>query len=163
MTRMLLSLAMVAVLATPVAAKEITGPAKVLDVQMIEIDGQRILLYGIDSVMRKQACGLEGKLWECWDVAVRNLKIMVDQGPTTCDPVGEPDVYGRILARCTVNGQSLNEQLVRKGWAVARPSETTDYVAAEAEAKKQKVGLWQGQFQMPDVFRRSHGIFVDRP
>jgi endonuclease YncB( thermonuclease family) len=162
MIRMLLSLALVA-LTTPVAAKEISGPAKALDIQMIEIDGQRILLFGIDSVMRKQACTLDGKIWDCWGAAMRNLQIMVDQGPATCEPVGDPDVYGRILARCKINGQSLNEQLVRKGWAVARPSETTDYVAAEAEAKKQKLGLWQGQFQMPDVFRRSHGIFVDRP
>jgi endonuclease YncB( thermonuclease family) len=77
--------------------------------------------------------------------------------------VGEPDVYGRILARCTINGKSLNEQLVRAGWAVARPSETTDYVAAEAAAKKAKLGLWQGQFQPPDQFRMRHGIFVDRP
>ena len=162
MIRMLLLLAMVA-LAKPVAAKEITGAAKALDVQVIEIDGQRIMLFGIDSVMRKQACTLDGKLWDCWQAALRNLQIMVDQGPATCDPVGEPDVYGRLLARCKINDQSLNEQLVRKGWAVARPSEATDYAAAEAEAKKQKLGLWQGRFEMPDVFRRTHGIFVDRP
>jgi endonuclease YncB( thermonuclease family) len=162
MIRTLLFLVMV-MIATPVAAKEITGPAKALDVQMIEIDGQRILLFGIDSVMRKQACSLDGRIWECWEVAMRNLKIMLDQGPATCEVVGEPDVYGRLVARCKINGQSLNEQLVGKGWAVARSSETTDYEGAEAEAKKQKLGLWQGQFQMPDVFRRTHGIFVDRP
>ena len=162
MIRMLLSLAML-VIATTVAAKEITGPAKVLDVQVIEIDGQRIMLFGIDSVMRKQACTLDRKLWNCWEAAVRNLQILADQGPATCEAVGEPDVYGRILARCTINGKSLNEQLVREGWAVARPSETTDYVAAEAAAKKAKLGLWQGQFQPPAQFRLTHGIFVDRP
>jgi endonuclease YncB( thermonuclease family) len=162
MKRMLLPLAMLAV-ATPVAAKAITGPAKVLDDQVLEIDGRRIMLFGIDSVMRKQACMLDGKLWNCWEAAVRNLQILADQGPATCDPVGDPDVYGRILARCTINGKSLNEQLVREGWAVARSSETTDYVAAEAAAKKEKLGLWQGRFQPPDQFRVSHGIFVDRP
>jgi endonuclease YncB( thermonuclease family) len=162
MIRMLLSLAMI-VLATPAGAKAITGPAKVLDVQVIEIDGQRIMLFGIDSVMRKQACLLDGNLWNCWDAAVRNLQILVDQGPATCEAAGEPDVFGRIPARCKINGKSLNEQLVREGWAVARPSETTDYVAAEAAAKKEKLGLWQGQFQPPDKFRLTHGIFVDRP
>ncbi len=103
--------------------------------------------------MRKQACTLDRKLWNCWEAAVRNLQILADQGPATCEAVGEPDVYGRILARCTINGKSLNEQLVREGWAVARPSDTTDYVAAEAAAKKEKLGLWQGQFQPPDQFR----------
>ena len=162
MIRLLLSLAMV-ILAVPVAAKEVTGPAKVLDVQVIEIDGQRIMLFGIDSVMRKQRCMLDGKLWDCWDAAVRNLQILVDQGPATCDAVGDPDVYGRLLARCKINGRSLNEQLVSKGWAVARTSESAEYVAAEAAAKKEKLGLWQGQFQPPAQFRMSHGIFVDRP
>jgi Staphylococcal nuclease homologue len=67
------------------------------------------------------------------------------------------------LAHCNINGESLNEQLVRTGWAVARRSETTDYVAAEAEAKEKKLGLWQGEFMMPDAFRRAAGIFVERP
>ena len=75
----------------------------------------------------------------------------------------ELTVYGRLLARCNINGQSLNEQLVRKGYAVARPSETRDYVAAEAAAKEEKLGLWQGKFLMPAEFRRAAGIFVDRP
>ena len=87
----------------------------------------------------------------------------MDQGPAICEAIGEPDVYGRVLARCKINGQSLNEQLVRKGWAVARPSESADYEAAEAEAKKEKLGLWQGQFLTPSEFRRRSGIFVDRP
>ena len=52
------------------------------------------------------------------------------------ETVGEPDVYGRILARCLVNGQSLNEQLVSRGFAIARLSESTDYVAAEETAKE---------------------------
>jgi endonuclease YncB( thermonuclease family) len=52
--------------------------------------------------------------------------------------------------------------LVRAGWAVARPSKTTDYVTTEAEAKQKKLGLWQGEFMMPDAFRRAAGTFVDR-
>jgi|SRR6516225_4207511 len=86
-----------------------------------------------------------------------------DQGPVTCETVGEPDVYSRFLAHCNINGESLNEQLVRAGWAIARRSETTDYVAAEAEAKEKKLGLWRGEFMMPDAFRRAAGIFVERP
>jgi endonuclease YncB( thermonuclease family) len=87
----------------------------------------------------------------------------LDQGPATCEVIGEPDPYGRVLGRCTVNGESLNEQMVRRGYAVTRRNETTDYLAAEAEAKEKKLGLWQGEFMMPDAFRRAAGIFVERP
>jgi len=162
MIRMLLSLAFV-IFAAPVEANQITGPAEVLDSTVIVVNGQRIMLFGIDSVMRKQNCTIDGKIWQCWAAAVRAIEILVDQGPVTCDAIGEPDVYGRLLARCNINGQSLNEQLVRTGYAVARPSETRDYVAAEAAAKEEKLGLWQGKFVMPAEFRRAAGIFVDRP
>jgi len=154
---------LIALLATPAFANEISGKAEAVDPTVIAINGQRIMLFGIDSVMRKQVCNLGGKIWQCWPAALRNLEILVDQGPVTCETVGEPDVYGRLLARCDVNGQSLNEQLVRAGWAIDRRSETTDYVAAEAEAKEKKLGLWQVEFMMPDAFRRAAGIFVDRP
>lgn len=149
--------------ASEAVAAEIAGPAKAVDSTVIEIDGHRIMLFGIDSVIRKQTCSIGGKLWQCWPAAVRDLQTLVDQGPAICDTIGQPDVYGRILARCTINGQSLNEQLVRRGYAVARPSESTDYVAAEAAAKESKLGLWQGQFLEPSKFRKSVGIFVDRP
>jgi endonuclease YncB( thermonuclease family) len=160
--KLLLALVLV-IFATSAGAVQISGPANAVDPTVIEVNGQRIMLFGIDSVMRKQSCMLGGKVWQCWAAALRNLEILVDQGPATCETVGEPDVYRRLLARCSIHGESLNEQLVRTGWAVARRNETTDYVAAEAEAKEKKLGLWQGEFMMPDAFRRAAGIFVDRP
>jgi endonuclease YncB( thermonuclease family) len=162
MIKVLLSLAM-AILATPALANQVSGKAEAVDPTVIAINGQRVMLFGIDSVMRKQVCSLGGKIWQCWPAALRNLEILLDQGLVTCETVGEPDVYGRLLARCNVNGESLNEQLVRAGWAIDRRSETTDFVTAEAEAKEKKLGLWQGEFMMPDAFRRAAGIFVDRP
>ena len=162
MIKALLSLVAV-IFATPAGAEPITGPARAVDSTVIEIGGTRIMLFGIDSVMRKQVCRIDGKVWQCWPAAVRALQILLDRGPVTCEATGEPDVYGRLLARCDINGESLNEQLVRTGYALARRNETTDYVTAEAEAKQKKLGLWQGEFMMPDAFRRAAGIFVDRP
>ena len=53
--RLLLSLA-VALIATQVKASEIVGAASVVDSTVIEINGNRIMLFGIDSIMRKQVC-----------------------------------------------------------------------------------------------------------
>jgi len=162
MKPVVLSLALM-LCAAPLAAEEITGSAKVIDSTTIAINGRRIMLFGVDSVMRQQNCTLNGKIWQCWAAAVRALEILLDRGPVTCEPVGEPDVYGRLLARCDIDGESLNDQFVRGGYAIARRSETTEYVAAETEAKQKKLGLWQGEFMMPDEFRRAAGIFVERP
>jgi len=162
MIRILLVLA-IAVGSTQAAARQVSGHGKAIDSTVIKINDQRIMLFGVDSVMRKQTCTLDGKLWQCWTAAVDDLQSLLDQGPVSCDVVGEPDIYGRLLGRCSVNGKSINEQLVEQGFAVARPSDTTDYVAAEAAAKQKKVGLWQGQFVRPSAFRRGSGIMVDRP
>lgn len=35
---------------------------------------------------------------------------------------------------------------------IARNGETTDCVAAEASAREEKVGLWQGEFRMAEAF-----------
>jgi hypothetical protein len=43
-------------------------------------------------------------------VVVKGLQGLLDQGPLTCDVVGEPDVFGRLLARCSVNDQNVNEE-----------------------------------------------------
>ncbi|PPQ34439.1 thermonuclease family protein [Rhodopila globiformis] len=162
MIRVLTVLA-IAMCTSPAIAAQISGRGKAIDSTTIEIGDQRIMLFGIDSVMRKQSCLLDGKRWLCWQSAVDNLQKLLDQGTAVCDPVGEPDIFGRVLARCTVNGQSVNEQMVAQGYAVARPKETKDYVAAETAAKNQKVGLWRGEFIQPKEFRRASGIMVDRP
>jgi endonuclease YncB( thermonuclease family) len=162
MIRSLLILA-VATCAVPAQAGQISGQAKAIDSTTIQIGDQRIMLFGIDSVMRKQVCTLDGKPWPCWQAAVKDLQALLDQGPVVCDAVREPDVYGRFLARCKVNDQSVNELLVSRGFAVARTNESPDYTAAEATAKEKKLGLWKGQFVPPSVFRRSAGVAVDRP
>lgn len=144
-------------------ASQVSGQGKAIDSTIIAINDQRIMLFGIDSVMRKQICTLDGKPWQCWSAAVHELQTLLDQGVVTCDTIGEPDIYGRRLGRCTVNGQSINEQLVSLGFAVARPSDTTDYVASETAAKEKKIGLWQGQFALPSSYRRASGVAVDRP
>jgi endonuclease YncB( thermonuclease family) len=162
MIRALLILAM-ATFAMPARAGQISGEAKAIDSTTIRIGEQRIMLFGIDSVMRKQLCTLDGKPWQCWQAAVKDLQTLLDQGSVVCETIGEPDVYGRLLARCKVNDQDINQQLVSRGFGVARTTESTDYVAAEAVAKEKKLGLWQGQFTPPGQYRRSAGVAVDRP
>jgi endonuclease YncB( thermonuclease family) len=162
MIRAALTLAM-ALSAMQAQATEISGKAKAIDSTTIRVGDQRVLLFGIDSVSRKQMCTRDDKPWPCWQEAVNALQALLDQGPAVCETTGQPDVFGRVLARCKVNDQSVNEQLVAEGFAVARTGESSEYVAVEAEAKKRKVGLWQGQFVQPAQFRRSVGIVVDRP
>jgi endonuclease YncB( thermonuclease family) len=160
--RALLIVALVSV-AIPVQAGQISGEAKAIDSTTIRVGDQRVMLFGIDSVMRKQLCSLDGKPWKCWEAAVKDLQSLLDQGPVACETIGGPDVFGRVLGRCKVNDQDVNKQLVARGFAVARTSESNDYVAVEAQARESKLGLWQGKFAPPGEYRLSAGVSVDRP
>lgn len=144
-------------------ADTLSGRAGVVDSDVIDIEGQRIMLFGLESVERRQACTINGAPWECWAAAVRQLEALVDRGPVVCEAIGEPDVYGRILAECEIDGESLNEAYVRSGYAVARQDETEAYTEAEQAAREAGLGLWQGEFMKPWDYRTSRGIMVDRP
>ncbi len=64
------------------------------------------------------------------------------------------DGYGRTLATCSVPSGSINDWLVRQGWAVAYRRYSQDYVGAEAEAKAAKRNIWAGTFTQPERYRR---------
>lgn len=141
----------------------VTGEARVVDSDVIDVGGQRVMLYGLESVERSQTCRMNGKPWDCYAASVRQLETLVSLGPVECEQVGEPDNHRRILGYCEIAGMNLNEALVVSGFAVARPGESDRFIAAEEQARGKGAGLWQGEFQNPSDYRTGAGILVDRP
>lgn len=155
--------ALLALAAAPATAAEITGTASAVDSDVLQIGGKRVMLWGIESVERKQTCKMNGAEWACWDDAVAALNKIVRGAPVRCEQVGDPDVFGRILGTCFIGVMNVNKELVSEGWAVAKTNESKDYVKDQDVAKAAKSGLWKGTFQMPPEFRAAAGIFVERP
>jgi len=147
----------------PAAEGVLAGEATAIESATIMIGATRVMLYGLESVYPPQDCYIDGQVWECWAAAVRQLQTYLAESPVSCTPVGEPDYLGRVLGLCEQNGESLNERYVRSGFALAIETEMPEYAAAEAAAREEGIGLWQGQFQEPAAFRQSRGIMVTRP
>jgi endonuclease YncB( thermonuclease family) len=139
------------------------GNATAIESATILIGDTRVMLYGLESVYPPQTCSIGGQTWECWAAAVRQLQTYLAESPVRCTPVAPPDFAGRILALCEQNGESLNARYVRSGFALAIESEMPEYAALEAEARADAIGLWQGQFTEPAVYRSQHGIMATRP
>jgi len=143
--------------AMPDQGDTFTGMARVIDSDMLEVDGQRIILFGVDAMDRNQTCTIEGKTWDCWAVGARELQILVANEPVSCEDQGIPDPFSRVYAVCNVGAVDINEALVKSGLALAFRRQSKNYVAAEKAAKQDGVGVWQGEFIAPWKSRLMRG------
>ncbi|MFC7380554.1 thermonuclease family protein [Brevundimonas sp. GCM10030266] len=151
--------------ALPPDPPAIIGEAIAVDGDTIEIGGQRIRLWGIDAPEGRQSCIRDGEHWDCGQVATFHVVQMIMDREVKCEPVGRPDRYRRIVARCSVKWEldggeagwewaDLNRQIVRNGWALNYDRYSGgEYREDEALARLAKAGLWAGEFQMPWEWR----------
>lgn len=143
------------IFAVPAFGADLSGPARIIDGDTIEISGQRIRLYGIDAPEGGQTCKARGIEYDCGENATTWLIDLTAGKAVTCKG-RDVDRYGRIVATCSAGGVNLNAGIVAAGWAVAYRRYSLDYVSAENSARKARRGMWAGEFMMPWEWRRSH-------
>ena len=66
-------IAVLCLLATPALA-DVTGPARVIDGDTLQIQGERIRLHGIDAPESRQLCFIAGKPWQFGKDAANALR-----------------------------------------------------------------------------------------
>ncbi len=138
-------------------ALAVTGTATVRDANSIQINDVTYRLDGVDAPELDQVC-IDGQAdpWTCGLEAREQLSKLIKGRSVRCDDVGPEKNFGkRHRAICTADGDkaSLNEQLLRLGFAVAREPIKANVKPAAAEAKAASVGLWKGCFVAPQDFR----------
>lgn len=134
----------------------ITGKAHVIDGDTVKIDGLSIRLTGIDAPERNQKCFNQNETYLCGAASTRALKKMIGNSYIACHG-WQKDIYQRLLATCylshqKISGKSLNQKMVRAGWAVSY----NGYISDENRARKEKHGLWKGKFQLPSDWRQEN-------
>ncbi len=146
--KLLLGIAIV-LLPAAAAAADITGIAKVREGDQIQIGSTRIRLAGIDAPSVDQLClNTKGERWTCGVAARDELTHHTDKKNWSCHAL-RTDRRGRIVARCTVDGEDIQKWMVRSGWALAYTRISHDYEADEKAAREAKAGMWQGAFIAP--------------
>ncbi len=134
--------AMPAVASGDASTDVVSGHARVIDGDTVDIGDIRIRLEGIDAPESGQRC--PGRLvatWRCGRAATRALEKMISTAPLTCKSRGR-DRYDRLIGVCFARGKDVNAEMVRAGlaWAFVKYSDT--YVAEEAIAKSARAGIW---------------------
>jgi endonuclease YncB( thermonuclease family) len=135
----------------------VRGPFHVIDGDTLSAGGERLRLQGMDAPELDQTCeDGGGKPWACGVEARRLLMRLVAGGETEC--LGrERDKYHRLLVRCHAGTTNINGALVRQGLAVA----SGRYAQEQVAARRERQGLWAGQFESPRDWRASRGMMDD--
>lgn len=141
------------ILITARAEADIVGPARVIDGDTLELAGEKIRLHGVDAPESDQYCTAAEFEYPCGVMATAWL-VEATLGRDLACKVVTRDRWGRMVALCTVDGQSLNEMLVTSGWAVAFRKYSHEFEAQEADARRAGRGMWQGPFVYPVAWRR---------
>ena len=137
------------------SAETLTGSARVVDGDTVEIADTRIRLHGIDAPEAAQRCtDSTGRLYSCGLDAGHALRQRIGRQGVTCTR-RDTDRYGRMVAVCTVGAPAVDvgQWLVQQGHAVAYRKYGLDYVPDEDAARLARVGMWEGTFQDPSAFR----------
>lgn len=151
--------------ALPPDPSAIIGRATVIDGDTLEIRGQRIRLWGIDAPESRQSCTRAGEAYRCGQETAAYLDRLIGQNTVTCTPRGRPDRYRRIVATCSISAGpcldrgcatliDLGEMLVADGRALDYPRYSMRaYATLQADAERNRRGLWAGEFQRPWEWR----------
>ncbi len=139
------------------------GPSLAADIAVIDGDTFRLdhaiyRLDGIDAPEIDQMClDQGGDIWPCGVAARTRLSEHVGNRAVRCEDKGpDPDHKHRRIGICSIDGETttLNEWLVREGWAIKfEPSAKGRFAAEEADARENRRGLWSGCFAEPRELR----------
>lgn len=137
------------------AADTLSGPARVIDGDTIDVAGERVRLSGIDALERNQRCrDGAGRSYRCGAEAAAALKRRIGGEAVRCEATIH-DRYGRAIAICfAADDTDLNGWLVRQGHALAYRRYSRAYVGDEEVARRNRRGMWNSEFVPPWRWRK---------
>lgn len=146
---------MLAFMALPALAADLTGVPTVVDGDTLRLDGATVRLWGVDAPEGKQHCSRPRQdEYDCGRVAAGVLQGLIGGRAIVCRQ-RDTDQYRRVVASCTVEGVDLGSMMVNLGWAVDYTEISHGaYQLEEGAARKAKRGMWAGEFDRPAEWRR---------
>lgn len=142
------------VINSPKEKNIINTKVRVVDGDTIEINSEKIRLFGIDAPERGQPCKKNDIPYNCGEASKKHLQFIIVGQNVICDDRGK-DRWGRKISICKVGGEDINELMVKHGWAVAYRKYSKKYVDNEDFARLNQLGMWSKEFTLPSVWRKS--------
>lgn len=121
---------------TSAAAEKITGIARVVSSDTLQIGRSVIRLRGIRAISEDKMCGKAQQNWPCGWIAINALVNFVGRHWITCSAVQGDN------AECFAGPVSINRWMVDQGWATADVSAGAAYRENEITARRAGRGMW---------------------
>ena len=134
----------------------VSGKAKIIDGDTIHIGNNKIRLHGIDAPEINQQCVFKKENWNCGIESRLALKKLITTELEIECKITDVDKYKRLIGICFLNNLNINQFMVSNGWAIAYRYYSLDYIRDEELAKKNKFGIWRGDFQEPYLYRKNN-------
>lgn len=131
----------------------ISGHARVIDGDTLQVRNTRIRMSGIDAPESRQMCSDSSGPWPCGAHSTAALKKAVGRKAVSCKAI-DRDRYGREIAICYSGDFDLNQWMVDNGWAFAYRQYSSRYVQNESSAKAARRGIWRGSVVPPWDWRK---------
>ena len=135
-----------------------SGKISVIDGDSIRVGDNEVRLMGIDAPEYKQTCfDAKNSEYSCGKISREFLLNLANQKDGTCY-YHQRDKYNRFLSKCYIGEMVINEEIVKNGMAVVYNFGNGDPKLDELEmqAKAARLGVWQGAFQLPKDYRKTH-------
>lgn len=134
---------------------DLHGAIRVIDADTVDVGETRVRLHAIDAPEQDQLCQTEqGADFACGTWATEQVVDAFGGQHAVCHQV-DMDRYGRVVAKCAVQGVDMGKHIVREGWAFAYRRYGPDYDLEEKAAYVAGRGLHAFQLQPPAEFRQA--------
>ncbi len=152
--------------ASPLAHAEegevVSGVATVQNCGALFVKGQRISLWGIETLDPDQKCWQDENAWNCGHAAVTALRHYAESIHLSCHIKSRQGKTPQAICYRMKKGKKkdIGKHLIKKGWAM--DSKGT-YTKAQTKAKSHKRGIWSGCFQTAQDWRAGIKRFIGKP
>jgi endonuclease YncB( thermonuclease family) len=137
-----------AVRAADAIPEEVVGTATIVTGDVLEVQGHRVHLFGVDAPEPGQVCRLPHREYDCGRIAATALMDLSAGATVRCVLHRKADDH-EFTGLCIADGYDLSEGMAYTGWALALPGEGNRYGAVEESARSARRGLWRGDFVRP--------------
>ncbi|GGX50469.1 nuclease [Tateyamaria omphalii] len=134
---------------------DLRGVIRVIDADTVDVGETRVRLHAIDAPEQDQLCQTDqGADFACGVWATERVVDAFGGQRAVCHQL-DIDRYGRLVAKCAVQGVDMGQHIVREGWAFAYRRYGLDYDLEEKTAYVAGRGLHAFQLQSPTQFRQA--------